>query len=130
MMTAATICRIVAGGLVLLISAALAIGGFQLWRGGAEAWPDVIANGTTVRRTSSGMVVMAALLLIAGLAAICDVPWGGRAAAIATIVLVGLGFWANYALFGDIRPLHTGTNIIVAAIIVGLLWFGNGLSKR
>jgi hypothetical protein len=125
-MTAATVCRIVASGLVLLISAALAMGGIQLWRGGAEAWPDIIANETTVRRTSAGLVVMATILLVAGIAAICNLPWGARAAAIATLVLVGLAFWANYALFGDIRPLHTGTNIIVAAIIVGLLWFASG----
>jgi hypothetical protein len=129
-MTAATVCRIVAGGLVLLISAFLAIGGIQLWRGGSEAWPDVIANETTIRCTSFGMMVLAAFLLKAGIAAIRNLPWGGRAAAITTIVFVGLAFWANYVLFGDIRPLHSGANVVVAAIILALLWFGSGVSKR
>jgi hypothetical protein len=73
------------------------------------------------------MVAMATFLFVAGVAAICDVPWGARAAAIAVIVLVGLALWANYALFGDIRPLHTGTNIVVAALILVLLWFGNSV---
>jgi hypothetical protein len=76
------------------------------------------------------MIVMAALLLVAGVATLGNVPWGGHAAAIATIVLVAAAFPANYALFGDIRPLHTGTNIVVAAIILALLWFGRGGQTR
>jgi hypothetical protein len=123
-MTTAGVCRVVASALVLLISAALGFGGIQLWRSGPEAWPDVIANEMTVRRTAIGMIIMAALLLIAGVAALGNVPWGSYAAAIATIVVVVGAFPANYALFGDIRPLHTGTNVFVAAIILALLWFG------
>jgi hypothetical protein len=129
-MTTAAVCRIAGGVLVILIGAALAFGGIQLWRGGAEAWPDVVASEATVRRTASGMIVMAAVLLIAGAAAIANVSWGGHAAAVATIVLVVAAFWANYALFGDIRPAHTGTNIIVAAIILALLWFGHDGQPR
>ena len=102
-MTTVAVCRVVSGGLVILISAALASGGIQLWRGGPEAWPDVIANELAVRRTSSGMIVMAALLLAAGVAVIGNLPWGCHAAAIAMILLVAAAFWANYALFGDIR---------------------------
>jgi hypothetical protein len=92
----------------------LAFGGIQLWRGGSEAWPDVIANETTVRRASTGMLVMAALLLVAGVAALGNMIWGFRAAAIAIIVVVSAAFPVNYALFGQMRPLHTGTNIVVA----------------
>jgi hypothetical protein len=107
------------------MSAALALGGIQLWRGGPEAWPDVVANEMTVRRTSTGMIVMAALLLVAGVAALGNLPWGVRAAAIATVVVVAAAFPVNYALFGGMRPLHTGTNIVVAAIVLALLWFGH-----
>jgi hypothetical protein len=122
--TTATLCRVVAGMLVILVGTALALGGIQLKRSGPKAWPDIIANESTVRRTSSGMIVMAAFLLIAGIAAIGGVPWASHSAAIATIVVVAAAFWANYALFGGIRPLHSGTNIVVAAIILTLLWFG------
>jgi hypothetical protein len=123
-MSTAAICRIAGGVLVLLVGTALGAGGIQLWRGGPQAWPDIIADKSTVRRTSGGMIVMAALLLVAGAAATGNLPWGGWAAAIATIVVVLAAFWVNYALFGDIRPLHTGTNFVVAAIILTLLWFG------
>jgi hypothetical protein len=107
-----------------LIGAALAFGGVQLWRGGPEAWPDVVADAATVKRTSAGMIALAALFFVAGAAAAGDIPWGGWAAAIVTMVAVAAAFWVNYALFGDIRPVHTGTNVIVAAIILALLWFG------
>ena len=123
-MSAADVCRIAGGVLVLLVGAAISAGGIQLWRGGPQAWPDVIADKTTVRRTSGGMMIMAALLLTAGAAATGNLSWGRWAAAIVTIVVVLAAFWANHALFGDIRPLHTGTNIVVAAIILALLWFG------
>jgi hypothetical protein len=129
-MTMAAVCRVVGAALVILIGAALAFGGIQLWKGGPQAWPDVIANDTTVRRMSSAMMVMAAILLTAGVAVLANVPWSGHAAAIATIVVVAAAFWANQALFGDIRPLHTGTNIVVAGIILALLWFGHDSQPR
>ena len=34
------------------------------------------------------------------------------------------GFWANHVLFADIRPRHTVPNVIVAAVVAWLLWFG------
>ena len=123
-MSTADVCRIAGGALVLLVGAAIGAGGIQLWRGGPAAWPDVIATEMTVRRTSGGMIVMAALLLVAGAAATGNLPWGGWAAPIVTIIVVVAAFWANYALFGDIRLLHTSTNAVVAAIILALLWFG------
>jgi len=125
-MTTAAICRVAGGALIVLISIALAFGAIQLWRGGPEAWPDIIANKLIVRRASSGMIVMAALLLVAGLSVIGNVPWSGHAAAVVLIVLVAAAFWANFALFGDMRRWHAATNIVVAAIILALLWFGNG----
>ena len=123
-MTSAAICRIAGGVLVLLVGTAIGAGGLQLWRSGPQAWPDIIANETTVRRTSGGMIFMAALLLVAGAAAAANVPWGGWAAAIATVVVVLAAFWVNHALFGDMRLWHTGTNVVVAAVILALLWFG------
>ena len=124
-LTTAAVCRVVGSTLVILTSAALAFGGIQLWRGGPGAWPDVIANETTVRRASCGMIAMALLLLVSGLAALGNVPRGGRAAAIAILVVVVAAFPANYTLFGDVRLLHTGTNIVLAAVVLALLWVGH-----
>jgi hypothetical protein len=76
------------------------------------------------------MIVLAALLFISGIATIGNVPSGGLAAAIATILFVAAAFWANYALFDDIRPLHSGTNIVVATIILVLLWLGYHRQQR
>jgi hypothetical protein len=123
-MTTAIACRVIGSALVILISAALAFGGIQLGQRGRQAWPDVIANETTVKRTSSGMIIMAVLLLVSGVAALGNFPWGTHAAASATLILVAAAFPANYVLFGNMRPLHTVTNIFVAAIIVTLLWLG------
>jgi len=53
------------------------------------------------------------------------VPWSDLGAAITLIIFVAHSFWGNYLLFGGIRLLHTGTNIIVASIILTLLWLGS-----
>jgi hypothetical protein len=70
------------------------------------------------------MIVIAALLLVVGVAAVGNLPWGVHAAAIATVLVVLAAFWANYALFGNMRTTHTVTNVVLAAIILALLWFG------
>lgn len=71
-MTIAAICRVVAGALVLLSGAALAVAGIHLSRGGPTASRDIIANETTTRRISMSMIGMSAilLLLVAGAAVI------------------------------------------------------------
>ena len=123
-MNAAALCRIVGGAIVIIVATAIGAGGLQLWRGGAAKWPDIVADETTVKRTSGGMIVIAAVLLVAGIAAIGNLAWGGWAAAVAMLVVVVAAFFVNQALFGSARPLHMVTNIIVAAITLALLWFG------
>lgn len=123
-MTTAVVCRVIGSALVILIGAALALGGAQLWRGGPGSWPDLVANDVTVRRTAGGVLVMAVLVLAAGVAALANMPWGLHAAAIVTAVVVIAAFPVNHVLFGEMRPMHTGTNVVLAAIILALLWFG------
>ena len=96
----------------------------QLRKQGPSAWPDITANEATVHHTTTAMIFMAVLLQVAGLAAIVNMPWGGYAAAAATIVVVLAAFWANSALFGSMRATHVGTNFVLAAIILTLLWYG------
>jgi hypothetical protein len=76
------------------------------------------------------MVALALLLLVAGVAALCNAARGGHAAAIATLIVVVAAFPVNYSLFGDVRPLHTGTNIVLAAVILALLWVGHESQAR
>jgi hypothetical protein len=116
--------------LVILIGAALAFGGIQLWQGGSQTWPDIVASDEAVRRMSSGMVVMALLLLIAGAAALVNRPWALWAATLGTVAVVAAAFPVNYALFGQWRLAHTGPNIVVAAIILLLLRLGQGRQAR
>lgn len=123
-MSKVEICRIAGGTLVLLIGIALGFGGLQLWRGGPAAWPDVIARAATVKRISGGMIVSAVVFLITAIAVLTKTAWGGPAAAIAILLLVAAAFWVNYRLFGDIRLVHTGTNVLVAGLILVLLWIG------
>ncbi len=118
------ICRYIGGALIALIGVALGLAGVQLWKGGPSAWPDIVADEVIVRRTAYALAMLAALHFITGLAAIRGVAWGGVAAAASLTLFVLLAFWGNYLLFGDLRLLHTGTNVVVAIIICALLWFG------
>ena len=121
-MTKYAIYRVIGGVLVVLIGIVVAFGSYQLRNGAPPSWPDIAANDPTVRTVSKGMAAAAGLLVIGGLIAVVGLDWGYWAATIATVVFVAGGFWANYILFGSLRPLHTGTNVIVCAVIQWLLW--------
>ena len=123
-MTKQEICRIVGGILVVLIGIAVGYGGLQLWNGAPSSWKDVIANRSTVKNAARGIVVVALMLLVGGIGAIINSSWGQMAASIGILNFIVGGFWANYILFGNIRPKHTGANVVVGAIILFLLWFG------
>src|SRR5262249_49233245 len=96
----AEFCRIAGGVLVFLIGVALSLAGAQLWKGGPAAWPDIVANDVIVRRAAYGLIIMAALLLITGIATMRGVSWGSFAAAIVLILFVAIAFWGNHLLFG------------------------------
>jgi hypothetical protein len=63
-MNAASACRVIGGVLVALIGVALALGGIQLGRGGAAAWPDVVASEGMVKSVAIGMVILAVPTLV------------------------------------------------------------------
>ena len=69
-------------------------------------------------------MAVAGVLLLAGAAATVNLGWGWLAATSAIVVFLAGGFWANYVLFGDVRPFHTGANVMVGALILWLLWIG------
>jgi len=123
------ISRMTGGVIVALIGVAVALGGFQLRNGAPPSWPDVIAADTTVKSAAKGMVAVGVLLFTAGAAATLGIGWGYAAATSATAAFVLGAFWANYVLFGDIRLIHTGPNVLVGMLVVWLLWVGYSLSK-
>jgi hypothetical protein len=71
------------------------------------------------------MIVVSISLLTAGIMAISGVSWAGSAAVLAVSLFVAGGFWGNNALFGDVRPVHTTANGILAILVLALLWIGN-----
>lgn len=116
------VARMAGGVLVVLIGVGVAVGGVRLRNGAPPSWPDVVAGDSTVRAAAKAMLAVAALLVIAGAAAALGVSGGRAAATVAVVSFVAGGFWANFVLFGDVRLLHTGTNVIVGMLVVWLLW--------
>lgn len=71
-----------------------------------------------------GLALAAVLLLGSSVGVFLRTPWGFPAALTALLVFVVGGFWGNNVVFGDMRPMHTITNVVVAAIALALIWFG------
>ncbi|MCH7727776.1 MAG: hypothetical protein IH991_15040 [Planctomycetes bacterium] len=111
-----------AGILIILLGVGCGVGGVVLWHGKPKSWKDVVAPENIVHRTSRALAGMSVLLLVPGVTTLLRVPWGCVFGAISTLLFVVAGFWGNYALFGDLRPKHTGTNVIVACTIWLLIW--------
>ncbi len=115
---------ILAGILMVLVGLGCGFGAKALWRGAPKNWPDVIASDAVARRTALGLLVVSVALLVTGIGSALGQLWAVRAGGVALAAFVGGGFWGNYAIFGDLRPKHTITNVVIAAVIFGLLWFG------
>jgi hypothetical protein len=113
-----------AGASVLLLLVGLlagwaAIALFELERG--ESF-----GITASRHTIEWVAVLAALvavgLIYAGVAAALRSRVAWPSGLVAMTAFVVAGFIGNYALFEEPRLLHTGTNVVVAAATVWLLW--------
>jgi len=118
----AEVLRVSGAGLTVAIGAAIAFGSVQLWNGAPASWTDVVASAATVRVVARAMLAVAVVLAGAGIGTGSGRPWGFATSACALAVFVLGGFWANYVLFGDLRPAHTATNIVVVAVVLALLW--------
>ena len=119
--------RVASGLLVVLVGVAVGFGSFTLWRATSSSWPDLVATTSTVKGVASGMLILAVLLLVAGGAAAMNRRWGRWLAAIAILAFVAGGFWVNYILFADIRPVHSGANAILAIAILLMVGAGAGV---
>jgi len=85
-------------------------------------WPDVVASGVVIRRTAVGLLIIAASFFVSGVGVLFRTTWALPFTAFVTVVALPVSFWGNKVLFGDIRPLHTGTNTVVAILILWLVW--------
>jgi hypothetical protein len=113
--------RMAASGLLTLVGAALTFASIQLWDGKAASWPDIVADDLTVKITAKAILVVAVILLGAAAAIALDLAWAKPLSILGALLFVAGGFWANSTLFGGIRPLHTGTNVVIGAFIIWLV---------
>ncbi len=123
-MDARVVCLYTGGSLTTLVGLACSFGAWVLRSGNASNWPDVVGSPTALRGTAIGLAITGALLIGASAGVFMRASWGFSAAIGAMLIFVAGGFWGNYAAFGDIRPVHTGTNVVIAAITLVLIWFG------
>jgi len=119
------VCLYLGGALVDLVGLACAFGASVLWRGNTANWPDVVGSPAAIRNTAMGLGLAALLLLGSSAGVFMRAPWGFPAAAGAMLLFVAGGFWGNYAVFGDMRLVHTLSNAVIAAAAIALLWFGH-----
>ena len=113
-----------AGTLIILLGLGCLAGGAALRHGKPENWPDIVATDAVVRKISRSLFIVSILLLLSGVLTLLRVPWGNLIGAISTLVFVVGGFWGNVVLFGDYRPKHTITNLILGCVIWLLLYKG------
>jgi hypothetical protein len=95
-----------------------------LWGDKAAAWPNLVTDASTIKNVAVSLLVLAGFLVIAGSAATLNLRWGQLASAVAILVFVAGGFGVNYTLFGNVRLVHSGVNVVVALLILFLLWIG------
>lgn len=113
-----------AGLLLVVLGLGCGLGGLTLRRGAPASWTDVTAEPAVVRKTAIGLLLVSPSLLLTGVLVLLGVRSMTVPAALVTLIFVAGGFVGNYAVFGGIRLAHTGTNVVVAAAIWLLLWFG------
>ncbi len=114
----------IGGSLIILLGVGCGVGAYALWNGAPKSWPDVVGSETAVQRTSRGLAAVSIMLLLSGVATVLQIRWACEAGAIATVAFVAGGFLGNYVVFGDLRPKHTVTNVLLGAAILWLLWQG------
>jgi hypothetical protein len=112
----------IASGLITFVGVMCGLGGKALWKGNPDSWEDVIANDAILRRVAIGLVLVSTVLITAGITVFIGAPWAREYGSFAILFFAVCGFPGNFYLFGDIRPAHTGTNVVIAGIVLWLLW--------
>lgn len=114
----------VAGVLLVLVGLACLAGGVGLLRPDGQVPPDVIADAAVVRAVAAGLLVVGIALVGSGAMMLLQSRLAWPAGVTALILFVSAGFLGNYLLFGSVRPLHSGTNVVVAGLILWCLSAG------
>lgn len=113
------ISHLVAAVLLMLIGLAVAV---ALMFPVPVAAQDIIASEDTQRTVSIGMLCIGAFLVLSGILLIHRTRSDRYIGTIALLLFVVFGFIFNVMIFGSTRPLHSGTNVVVGAVVVWLLW--------
>lgn len=114
----------IAATLLLLLSLACGVGGLALWNADPERIEGGMASKGDVRFTAGGLIVVAILSIAASVSGFLRTRTAWPLGSIAACTFVIGGFLGNYLIFSSLRPVHTGTNTAIAAIIIWLLWKG------
>lgn len=93
------------------------LGAVVIFRGSDKDLPDVVVSEAILKRVGIGLAVTSVLTLGSAIALYAKVPNAEYYVLTSTMIFVIGGFWGNKVVFGDYRPTHTGTNVILAAIV-------------
>lgn len=114
----------VGGVLLVLVGLTCVAGGVGLLRPDGQEPPDVIAGPGVVRAVAAGLLAVGVVLAGSGAITLLKSRFARLAGVTALILFVSGGFLGNYLLFGAVRPLHTGTNVVLAGLILWCLSAG------
>jgi len=114
----------------MLIGIALHIGAWQLLIFGASQWPDIVAQPSTTFITAIAMAALGTAFFVSVVGVVFNYRWCIQFALTTLLVFTIGGFVGNYLLFGNIRWMHSGTNLIVVIVITILLIAGTRRRDR
>lgn len=84
----------------------------------------MVASAKVIRRTAIGLFIADSILTVAGVLVLLKFPWAAQIGTFAMALFVAGGYWGNHAVFGDFRPVHTTSNVVIAIVVSWLLWAG------
>lgn len=107
--------------LTALIGIGCLAGGIAITSGKAAEWPDVMASESTMKRVGVGLFILAILQFVSVLAVLLGSDYAPFLILASTAIFQAAGFSGNKVVFGDYRPMHTGTNSVIVGIVWGLI---------
>ena len=107
--------------LTALIGLGCLTGGIAIFSGKAAEWPDVVTSESTLKRVGIGLFILSILQWVSVLAVMLVSDYAKLFVLASTAIFQAAGFSGNKIVFGDYRPMHTGTNSLIVGIVWGLV---------